>query len=61
MLILTRKENSRIFVRRDGVEIEIVVTEIRPGKVRIGIHAPPDYVIWRDDIDPTTTPTPKKG
>ena len=47
MLTLTRKVGESI---RIGDEIEIVVKEIRRNQVRIGIIAPRDVPIYREEI-----------
>jgi carbon storage regulator len=47
MLVLTRKENERIFI--DG-KIIITVCRISKDKVRIGIEAPKDITIEREEI-----------
>ena len=47
MLILTRKRGERI---RIGEHIEVVVTEMRRGLVRLGISAPPGVPIFREEI-----------
>jgi len=47
MLVLSRKTNEAIIVDN---KIRIVVTEIRGDKVRIGIEAPNDVSIHREEI-----------
>jgi len=47
MLILTRKKNERIMI---GDKIEIVVTDIQDGKVKLGIKAPKNVDIHRKEI-----------
>jgi carbon storage regulator len=47
MLVLTRNEGERIFVG-DGVVITVIATHHK--KVRIGIEAPPDIAIDREEI-----------
>lgn len=46
MLVLTRKNGQRIHV---GPDIVIEVIESRTGKVRLGIVAPKDVQVVRDD------------
>lgn len=47
MLTLTRKVGEMI---RIGDDIQIVVKEIRKNQVRIGIIAPPDVKIFREEV-----------
>ena len=47
MLVLSRKASERI---RIGDDIVITVTQVRGSKARIGIEAPPDVRIVRDEL-----------
>lgn len=47
MLVLTRKENESIVIGRD---IEIKILGIEDGKVKLGIEAPRDIEIYRQEI-----------
>ena len=47
MLVLSRKKGELI---RIGENVEIVVVEIRNGKVRLGINAPKDVTVHRQEI-----------
>ncbi len=47
MLVLGRKINEAIRIGRD---IRIRVVDIQAGIVRLGIEAPRDRAIWRDEI-----------
>lgn len=47
MLVLTRKLNERIVI---GDNIKITVVGIRGNHVRIGIEAPPEVNILRDEL-----------
>ncbi len=47
MLILSRKEEESIII--DG-NIVVKVLEIREGKVRLGIQAPKDVDIFREEL-----------
>lgn len=48
MLVLSRKLNERI---RIGEGIVIVVKRLGEGKVSLGIQAPPDCLILRDELE----------
>lgn len=52
MLVLTRKFNDAFVIELEGVEelIEVKVTEIANGKVRLGITAPEGCKIWRKEL-----------
>ncbi len=47
MLVLTRKQGESIKI---GDNIEIVLTEINKGSVRIGILAPKEMPVYRSEI-----------
>jgi carbon storage regulator len=47
MLILTRKQNESIVIDDD---IRITVLSDRHGQVKLGIEAPEDVEIWRQEI-----------
>jgi carbon storage regulator len=47
MLVLSRKENERI---RLGDSITVTVVRVAGDKVRLGIDAPPDVVVLRDEL-----------
>ena len=47
MLVLSRKAGQRIAI---GNEITVIVLECPSGRVRIGIEAPPDVPIDREEI-----------
>jgi carbon storage regulator len=48
MLVLSRKKNQRVFVK--GREIVITVVEIRGDMVRLGIDAPPEVTVHREEV-----------
>jgi carbon storage regulator len=47
MLQLTRKQNESIII---GEDIKITVLNDPQGQVRLGIEAPDDVEIWREEI-----------
>ena len=47
MLVLTRKRGERIMI---GDQITVLVSEIRGDKVRIGIEAPADVPVHREEV-----------
>ena len=47
MLVLTRKTNQSIMI---GDEIEITVLSVSGDKVRIGIQAPRDISVFRQEV-----------
>lgn len=49
MLVLSRKKNERLLI---GPDITITVVDARPGNIRLGIEAPPEVVILREEIAP---------
>ena len=49
MLVLARKLNESICV---GDEVRITIVQIRPGRVRLGIDAPPHIRVRREEVRP---------
>lgn len=47
MLVLSRKKNEAIII---GEEIRIVVAEVRGDKVRLGIEAPKEVSVHREEV-----------
>jgi carbon storage regulator CsrA len=53
MLVISRRKGEQVtFVLPDGREVSIVVTEFDGArhKVRLGIAAPPDVPIFREEL-----------
>ena len=48
MLVLSRKQNERI---RVGESVVVTVVRVSGDKVRIGIEAPADVRVLRDELD----------
>ncbi len=50
MLILTRRAGERLFFGEGGNEIIVSVLSIRGGQVKIGVDAPDDVNILREEV-----------
>lgn len=48
MLVLSRKQSERI---RLGESIVVTVVRVCGDKVRLGIEAPPDVLVLRDELE----------
>ncbi len=55
MLVLSRKESQRI---RLGDQIVITIVKISGDKVRVGIEAPSNVLVLRDELETRTPATP---
>ena len=51
MLVLSRKESEKI---RLGDEVILTVVRVSGDRVRLGIQAPADMLILREELDPDT-------
>ncbi len=47
MLIIRRRQGESILI---GEDIRVRIVELSPGRVKIGIDAPPDVLILREEI-----------
>ncbi|HAN96730.1 MAG TPA: carbon storage regulator [Planctomycetaceae bacterium] len=56
MLVLSRKESERI---RLGDSIVLTVVRVSGDKVRLGIEAPADLVVLREELEPHEVPQAK--
>jgi carbon storage regulator CsrA len=66
MLVLSRKLNEKILL--PGTRTAIQVVGIKPGVVRLGIDAPPEVIVLREEIPnrtaewaPRVQPAPPQG
>jgi len=50
MLVLTRKMNQRIVIKLGGQEVSIDVVGVLGEKVRLGITAPLDVAVHRQEV-----------
>jgi len=48
MLVLSRKKNEQILV---GKDIRITVVDIRGQRVKLGITAPPEVTVHREELE----------
>jgi len=55
MLVLSRREHERI---RLGDSIVLTVVQIAGDRVRLGIEAPPDVLVLRDELKPHSESKP---
>lgn len=55
MLVLSRKESQRI---RLGDSIVVTIVKIGGDKVRVGIDAPDNVLVLRDELEAWETPGP---
>ena len=49
MLVLSRKLGEKIYISEN---ICITVVDIDRGKIRLGIEAPPEIAVFREEISP---------
>jgi carbon storage regulator len=54
MLVLSRKESEKI---RLGDSIVVTIVRVSGDKVRVGIEAPPNVLVLRDELKPMRTIT----
>jgi carbon storage regulator len=53
VLVLTRRRDEAIVIRnRFGTEIRLLVVDVKGSKVRLGIEAPPEVNIAREEVRP---------
>jgi len=50
MLVLNRKERETVVIMVNGIKIEVSVSEIRRGCVRLGFSAPEGVTILRKEL-----------
>ena len=62
MLVLSRKVGERILI---GKDIAVTIVRVTPGGVRVGIEAPTELPVVREELaqqmDGTLTPAPASG
>ena len=47
MLILSRNQNEAIHI---GDDIKVVIAGVKGGQVRVGVQAPKDVAVYREEI-----------
>jgi len=57
MLVLSRRQTERIKL---GESIVVTVVRVSGDKVRLGIEAPPDVLVLRDELDKQSVDPPKR-
>ena len=55
MLVLSRRERERI---RLGDSIVVTIVRVAGDRVRIGIEAPPEVLVLRDELEPRVVNQP---
>ena len=50
MLVLSRKESEKIKL---GSDIVLTIVRVSGDRVRLGIEAPPELLILREELDPS--------
>ena len=58
MLVLSRKENQRIKL---GDSIVLTIVRVSGDKVRLGIDAPSNMLVLRDELTPHEPPSASSG
>jgi carbon storage regulator len=58
MLVLSRRERERIKL---GDSIVVTVVRVAGDKVRLGIEAPPEVLVLRDELEPHSLKVPSTG
>mgnify|MGYP002528056459 CR=1 FL=1 len=56
MLVLSRRERERV---RLGESIVVTIVRVSGDKVRLGIEAPPDVLVLRDELEAREPPAAK--
>jgi carbon storage regulator len=58
MLVLSRRERQRIKL---GDSIVVTIVRVAGDRVRIGIEAPPEVLVLRDELEPRVVSQPSLG
>lgn len=58
MLVITRRPGETIHV---GEDVVITITEVHGKKVRVGVQAPRETVIWKGELEDKVAGSPDGG
>jgi carbon storage regulator len=50
MLLLSRRAGERFVIQTPGGDVWVSILEIDRGKAKVGIEAPQEYAIWRQEL-----------
>ena len=50
MLVLSRKTDEQIVIRLGDQDVVVLVLDVEGGRVRLGIIAPPDVPVHREEV-----------
>jgi len=50
MLVLSRKKNEKIVIGEGAEKVTLVIVEIRGDKVRLGVEAPKELPVHRQEV-----------
>lgn len=55
MLVITRRVGEKIIITTPGGDrLTVMVVDTKPGGIRLGFDTPPDYTIYRSELDKAT-------
>lgn len=58
MLVLSRMKDESLVITNGAVKIRVMLVRIQQGAARIGIEAPSDWLILRDELTPASPVPP---
>ena len=51
MLVLDRKDGESVIIEHGDDKIEVLLYRDERGKFKLGFDAPPEYIIYRKELD----------
>lgn len=57
MLTLERKEGEVITITHNNQDLDVIVSVIRNGKVKLSFDGPESFEVWREELDESTPTT----